>query len=163
MGRAATVLGIALSIAAAYVATSFNNILDLLQLVFAFVNAPLFATFALGMDWKRTTGHAAFIGLLSGTVAAAIHPAISRARGAVPAAERHVVLGGWVDVRRGAFRYPDADRWIVSSAGRGTHHLRDRHQIRSSTLRALREHRHQPVVGIDHAAVRRADVLFRDE
>ena len=84
MGRAATVFGIALSIAAAYVATSFNNILDLLQLVFAFVNAPLFATFALGMFWKRTTGHAAFIGLLSGTVAAAIHHGISLAAGAVP-------------------------------------------------------------------------------
>ena len=84
MGRAATVFGIALSIAAAYVATSFNNILDLLQLVFAFVNAPLFATFALGMFWKRTTGHAAFIGLLSGTVAAAIHHGVSLAAGAVP-------------------------------------------------------------------------------
>ncbi len=46
---------------------SFNNIMDLLQLVFAFVNAPLFATFALGMFWKRTTGHGAFVGLLCGT------------------------------------------------------------------------------------------------
>ena len=84
MGRAATVFGIALSIAAAYVANSFNNILDLLQLVFAFVNAPLFATFALGMFWKRTTGHAAFIGLLAGTTAAAIHHGISLAAGSVP-------------------------------------------------------------------------------
>jgi SSS family solute:Na+ symporter len=84
MGRAATVFGIALSTAAAYVAVSFNNILDLLQLVFAFVNAPLFATFALGMFWKRTTGHAAFIGLLGGTVAAAVHHGISLAAGAVP-------------------------------------------------------------------------------
>src|SRR5438045_3282894 len=67
MGRAATVFGIALSIAAAYVAASFNNIMDLLQLVFAFVNAPLFATFALGMFWKRTTGHGAFTGLAGGT------------------------------------------------------------------------------------------------
>ena len=82
MGRAATVFGIALSIAAAYIATAFNNILDLLQLVFAFVNAPLFATFALGMFWKRTTGHAAFIGLLAGTVAAAIHHGMSLAAGA---------------------------------------------------------------------------------
>src|SRR5213595_102355 len=84
MGRFATVAGVAISIAAAYVAQSFNNILDLLQLVFAFVNAPLFATFALGMFWKRTTGHAAFIGLLSGTVAAAIHHGISLASGATP-------------------------------------------------------------------------------
>src|SRR5689334_10145171 len=84
MGRAATVWGIVLSIGAAYVANSFNNILDLLQLVFAFVNAPLFATFALGMFWKRTTGHAAFTGLLAGTVAAAIHHGISLAAGATP-------------------------------------------------------------------------------
>src|SRR5918911_5689125 len=69
MGRAATVWGIALSVAAAYVAASFNNIMDLLQLVFAFVNAPLFATFALGMFWPRATGTGAFTGLLAGTVA----------------------------------------------------------------------------------------------
>ena len=50
------------SIAAAYVAMRFNNIMDMLQLVFAFVNAPLFATFLLGMFWKRATGHGAFSG-----------------------------------------------------------------------------------------------------
>jgi SSS family solute:Na+ symporter len=84
MGRAATVFGIAFSIAAAYVAASFNNIMDLLQLVFAFVNAPLFATFALGMFWRRTTGHGAFAGLISGTLAAAVHHGISLAAGATP-------------------------------------------------------------------------------
>ena len=73
MGRVATVGGIVLAVLAAYVANTFNNIMDLLQLVFAFVNAPLFATFALGMFWKRTTGHGAFIGLIAGTVAAAVH------------------------------------------------------------------------------------------
>ncbi|HKV50298.1 MAG TPA: sodium:solute symporter family protein [Gemmatimonadaceae bacterium] len=73
MGRVATVGGILLAMLAAYVANTFNNIMDLLQLVFAFVNAPLFATFALGMFWKRTTGHGAFIGLLAGTAAAAVH------------------------------------------------------------------------------------------
>ena len=83
MGRVATVGGIVLSIAAAYVAGSFNNIMDLLQLVFAFVNAPLFATFMLGMFWKRTTGHAAFTGLLSGTLAAAVHHGLTLPAGAV--------------------------------------------------------------------------------
>ena len=39
--------------------------MDFLQLVFAFVNAPLFATFLLGMFWKRATGHGAFFGLAS--------------------------------------------------------------------------------------------------
>jgi solute:Na+ symporter, SSS family len=83
MGRFATILGISLSIAAAYLATFFNNIMDLLQLVFAFINAPLFATFALGMFWRRTTGHAAFSGLLAGTVGAAIHHGVTLPFGAV--------------------------------------------------------------------------------
>jgi SSS family solute:Na+ symporter len=84
MGRAATVGGIILSIAAAYVAGSFNNIMDLLQLVFAFVNAPLFATFALGMFWKRSTGHGAFWGLVAGTLGAMLHHGLTLAVGAVP-------------------------------------------------------------------------------
>jgi solute:Na+ symporter, SSS family len=82
MGRVATVGGILLSIAAAYVAGSFNNIMDLLQLVFAFVNAPLFATFALGMFWKRTTGHGAFWGLVAGTLGAALHHGLTLPLGA---------------------------------------------------------------------------------
>ena len=70
------------SIGAAYVATSFNNIMDLLQLVFAFVNAPLFATFLLGMFWKRTTANGAFWGLLGGTGAAAVHYGLTGVAGA---------------------------------------------------------------------------------
>jgi SSS family solute:Na+ symporter len=73
MARAATVAGIALSVGTAYVAMRFNNIMDMLQLVFSFVNAPLLATFLLGMFWPRATGHGAFWGLLSGTGAAAVH------------------------------------------------------------------------------------------
>jgi SSS family solute:Na+ symporter len=83
-GRVATVVGIILSIGAAYVAGAFNNIMDLLQMVFAFVNAPLFATFALGMFWRRTSGHGAFVGLLSGTVGAAVHHGLTLPRGALP-------------------------------------------------------------------------------
>jgi len=93
MGRWATVFGIALSVAAAYAATRFNNIMDFLQLVFAFVNAPLFATFLLGMFWKRTTGHGAFLGLLSGTSAAALHHGLTLPAGAVPG-----IKGGWIAV-----------------------------------------------------------------
>src|SRR5581483_3923194 len=92
-GRILTVAGIALSVAAAYVAASFNDIMDLLQLVFAFVNAPLFATFFLGMFWRRTTGHGAFIGLLSGTVAAAVHHGLTLPAGAVPG-----IKGGYLGV-----------------------------------------------------------------
>lgn len=91
VGRMATVFGIALSVAAAYAATHFNNIMDFLQLVFAFVNAPLFATFLLGMFWKRTTGHAAFGGLLSGTLAAAVHHGLTLPAGAVAG-----IKGGWL-------------------------------------------------------------------
>jgi SSS family solute:Na+ symporter len=93
MGRIATVAGIAISIAAAYVATRFNNIMDMLQLVFAFVNAPLFATFLLGMFWRRATGHGAFFGLLSGTIAAAIHHGLTLPKGAVVG-----IKGGWFGV-----------------------------------------------------------------
>ena len=81
MGRAATVGGIVLSVAAAYVAGAFNNIMDLLQLVFAFVNAPLFATFALGMFWRRATGHGAFWGLVAGTSGAVVHHGLTLAQG----------------------------------------------------------------------------------
>ena len=70
MGRLATVGGILLSVAAAWMASAFNNILEFLQLVFAFVNAPLFATFALGMFWKRSTPHAGWSGLVVGTLSA---------------------------------------------------------------------------------------------
>jgi SSS family solute:Na+ symporter len=91
VGRWTTVVGILASMAAAYAAASFNNIMDILQLVFAFVNAPLFATFLLGMFWKRTTGHGAFFGLISGTVAAAIHHGLSLPHGATAG-----IKGGWL-------------------------------------------------------------------
>jgi SSS family solute:Na+ symporter len=91
MGRAATVFGIALSVATAYATTQFNNIMDMLQLVFAFVNAPLFATFLLGMFWKRTTGHGAFTGLLAGTAAAAVHHGLTLPAGSVVG-----IKGGWL-------------------------------------------------------------------
>jgi solute:Na+ symporter, SSS family len=91
MGRVATVFGIALSVLAAYATTRFNNIMDMLQLVFAFVNAPLFATFLLGMFWKRATGHGAFFGLLTGTVAAAVHHGLT-----LPVGEPIGIKGGWL-------------------------------------------------------------------
>ncbi|MDX2192405.1 MAG: sodium:solute symporter family protein [Gemmatimonadales bacterium] len=84
VGQAATVFGILGSVAAAYATTKFNNIMDMLQLVFAFVNAPLFATFLLGMFWRRATGHGAFWGLLTGTLAAAAHHGLTLPAGAAP-------------------------------------------------------------------------------
>lgn len=81
IGRLTTVIGVLLSVLTAYAATRYNNIMDLLQLVFGFVNAPLFATFLLGMFWKRSTGHGAFFGLLSGTVAAWLTHGLTVAEG----------------------------------------------------------------------------------
>jgi solute:Na+ symporter, SSS family len=86
VGKATTVVGILLSILTAYVARGFNSIMDLLQLVFSFVNAPLFATFFLGMFWKKTTPNGAFWGLLSGTGAAALTYSLTTAEG----------KGGWI-------------------------------------------------------------------
>ncbi|MBI2684852.1 MAG: sodium:solute symporter family protein [Acidobacteria bacterium] len=91
VGRLTTVAGIVASILAAYAALRFNNIMDLLQLVFAFVNAPLFATFLLGMFWKRATGHGAFSGLLLGTIAAAAHHGVT-----LPAHSVAGLKGGWL-------------------------------------------------------------------
>jgi SSS family solute:Na+ symporter len=93
MGRMATIGGVVLSIAAAYLVTNFNNIMDALQLVFSIVNAPLFATFLLGMFWKRTTGHGAFTGLLAGTGAALVHHGLTIPTDAVPG-----IHGGWIAV-----------------------------------------------------------------
>ncbi|MEX2303848.1 MAG: sodium:solute symporter family protein [Bryobacterales bacterium] len=81
VGRWTTVVGTVLSIGTAYLATQYNNIMDLLQLVFGFVNAPLFATFLLGMFWKRATGHGAFWGLVAGTGAAAATHGLTLAEG----------------------------------------------------------------------------------
>jgi len=91
MGRATTVWGVGLSVGAAYLATQFDNIMDMLQLVFAFVNAPLFATFLLGMFWRRATGHGAFFGLVLGTLAAALHHGLSLPEGASAG-----IKGGWL-------------------------------------------------------------------
>ena len=96
VGRMATVFGIALSVAAAYAATRFNNIMDMLQLVFAFVNAPLFATFLLGMFWRRATGHGAFTGLLAGTMAATAHHGLTLPLNAVVG-----IKGGWIATLHG--------------------------------------------------------------
>lgn len=86
VGKGVTVVGILISIGTAYIAKGFNNINDFLQLVFGFVNGPLFATFLLGMFWKRTTGHGAFWGLVAGTAAAAATHGLTVAEG----------KGGWI-------------------------------------------------------------------
>lgn len=68
MGRVTTIVGILLSVATAYVAMQFNTIMDYIQAIFSWVNAPLFATFLLGMFWKRASSDGAFWGLLVGMI-----------------------------------------------------------------------------------------------
>ena len=93
MGHMATVFGTLVSMGAAYLAAGFNNIMDFLQLIFAFINAPLFATFLLGMFWKRATGNGAFTGLLAGTGMAALHHGLT-----VPVGAQSLIKGGWLSV-----------------------------------------------------------------
>jgi SSS family solute:Na+ symporter len=79
------VVGIVLSIACAYVARNYSNAMDIIQLVFGFVNAPLFATFLLGMFWKRATSHGAFFGLCGGTLTSMLFHALHHRGGNTPA------------------------------------------------------------------------------
>jgi len=91
VGRIATIAGILLSIASAYIASKFGNIMDFLQTIFSMINAPLFAVIFLGMFWKRTTGHAAFTGLLLGFLMALLHHGLT-----IPAGATTVFKGGWL-------------------------------------------------------------------
>jgi len=95
VGRITTVVGLLISAVCAYAATKFNNIMDMLQLVFGFVNAPLFAVFLLGMFWRRATGHGAFYGLLIGTLSAALFQGNT-----LPTGETASILkGGWISIQ----------------------------------------------------------------
>ncbi|GAA1969083.1 sodium:solute symporter family protein [Terrabacter lapilli] len=72
IGRLATVGATVIAIFTAIVASSFSNIMDYLQTLFGFFNAPLFATFILGMFWKRMTATAGWVGLSAGTLSAVL-------------------------------------------------------------------------------------------
>ncbi|WP_344311130.1 sodium:solute symporter family protein [Fodinicola feengrottensis] len=72
IGRLATVAGVVIGVGTAFIAAGFNNIMNYIQLLFSFFNAPLFATFLIALFWKRTTPWAGFWGLVSGTAGAAV-------------------------------------------------------------------------------------------
>ncbi|MGZ8744258.1 MAG: sodium:solute symporter family protein [Nocardioides sp.] len=72
VGRFATVLATVAAIGTAGFAASFSNIMAYLQTLFGFFNAPLFATFILGMFWRRMTATAGWMGLVAGTLAAVL-------------------------------------------------------------------------------------------
>jgi SSS family solute:Na+ symporter len=70
VGRAVTVIGCLLAIGTAFIASGSQNLMDYIQTLFSFFNAPLFAIFILGLFWKRMTGPAGWTGLVGGTAAA---------------------------------------------------------------------------------------------
>lgn len=72
VGRWATVAATFVAVGTAIFASSYSNVMDYLQTLFGFFNAPLFATFILGMFWKRMTATAGWTGLVSGTLAAIV-------------------------------------------------------------------------------------------
>ena len=107
MGRVVTVAGVLLSIACAYFAKNYDNAMDVIQLVFGFVNAPLFATFLLGMFWSGTTGTAAFVGLLGGIGTSALVHGLTMAEG----------KGGWLATTLYTFPSTMAQNfWLASFA-----------------------------------------------
>jgi len=78
VGRAVTVIGCLLAIGTAFIASSFTNLMDYIQALFSFFNAPLFAIFILGLFWKRMSGTAGWTGLIAGTIAAVTVDALVR-------------------------------------------------------------------------------------
>jgi SSS family solute:Na+ symporter len=72
VGRLATIGGTVIAIGTAFIASGYGNIMDYIQALFSFFNAPLFATFILGMFWKRMSAAAGWIGLVAGTLGAVV-------------------------------------------------------------------------------------------
>jgi solute:Na+ symporter, SSS family len=77
VGRWATVGATVIAVGTAIIASGYSNLMDYLQTLFGFFNAPLFATFILGMFWKRMTATAGWAGLVSGTLAAVLVAVLS--------------------------------------------------------------------------------------
>src|SRR4051812_13404561 len=72
VGRIVTVAGVLVAIGTAFIASGYRNIMDYIQLLFSFFNAPLFATFIIALYWKRATPWAGVSGLAAGTLGAAV-------------------------------------------------------------------------------------------
>ncbi len=114
MGRLATIFAVIVGIGTAFIVLRFNNLMDYLQLLFAFFNAPLFGTFLLGMFWKRTTAHSGFWGLLCGIVAAGAHYTLYHFH-YIRSSSVHLGILAWT-------RYPGSGATPVIAAGRVTAH-----------------------------------------
>ncbi|HEX2131562.1 MAG TPA: Na+/galactose cotransporter, partial [Actinophytocola sp.] len=72
VGRVVTVVGCVLAIGTAFIASGYENLMNYIQALFSFFNAPLFAIFILGLFWKRMSGTAGWTGLVAGTIAAVL-------------------------------------------------------------------------------------------
>ena len=71
-------IGSVLAIGTAVIAGSYSNLMDYIQSLFSFFNAPLFAIFILGLFWKRTTPWAGFFGLVFGLRGGGVVPVPDR-------------------------------------------------------------------------------------
>jgi SSS family solute:Na+ symporter len=72
MGRWCTIVGLVISIGAAYLVTKNKSMMDYVQALFGFFIAPLFGTVVLGMLWKRVTRMAGFWGLFAGVASSVV-------------------------------------------------------------------------------------------
>ena len=111
MGRYATIGGVCLSIGCAYLVSNYNNIMSILQMVFGFINSPIFATFLLGMFTTRSNSRGAFWGLVTGTVAAIIFHGLSFATGNPPGFK-----GGWITPLIESPKEMSQGFWVASIA-----------------------------------------------
>jgi SSS family solute:Na+ symporter len=121
VGRMVTVVGCLLAIGTAFIASGSQNLMDYIQTLFSFFNAPLFAIFILGLFWKRMTGPAGWTGLVSGTVAAIVIDrlvaadviAVSDQAGSFIGAAAAFVVGVGVGVVVSLFTTPKPDAELV--------------------------------------------------
>ena len=111
VGRVATVAATILAIFTALIAAGYSNLMDYLQTLFGFFNAPLFATFILGMFWKRMTATAGWVGLVAGTLSAVFVFILARDRRDQPARPGRAVRGGLGRVRRRHHRQRRGHAW----------------------------------------------------
>ncbi len=68
VGRMSIVIGVIVSIGAAYLVQQFHGIMDYVQALFSIFVAPLLGAILFGMFWKRATRLAGFLGLFLGIV-----------------------------------------------------------------------------------------------
>ncbi len=142
-GRIATVVGVVIAIFTAFIAEGYSNIMNYIQALFSIFNAPLFATFILGMFWKRMTPAAGLAGLVTGTMAALVtkvlydnevihYPTALDAWSRGPS--RTTSCAGWSGASR---RRPPTRAWCSSPTRSGTETCSSSEAARSSSLSSL--------------------------